>query len=213
MPHFSTVTVVSLHEAEIIPTLGSSTRVENKYIFPITGNVQLTNIVPGAPVYIPHLHLVLGDWRASVVRGSLDQEYNVVQNIHMYVHCSIYVQKFCSSEYVVNISPKSMPCSFRIYIYMYVQNLCSKTYIWPLTDETTVLEPSNFNLSHLMLEEIWKWIFYSPTRTPRPSSVPSPWLWACQAGKRFLIWYDIHIFGFLSVKRKQGFFNFFFLAV
>ena len=84
MPHFSTVTVVSLHEAEIIPTLGSSTRVENKYIFPITGNVQLTDIVPGAPVYIPHLHLVLGDGRASVVRGSLHQEYNVVQNIHMY---------------------------------------------------------------------------------------------------------------------------------
>ena len=25
--------------------------------------------------------------------------------------------------------------------------------------------------------------------------------------------YDIYIFGFLSVKRKQGFFNFFFLAV
>ena len=97
----------------------------------------LTDIIPSAPVYISHLHLVLGDGRASVVRGSLHQEYNVVQNIHMYVHCSIYVQKFCSSEYVFNISPKSMPCSFR-YICMYVQNLCSKTYIWPLTDETTV---------------------------------------------------------------------------
>ena len=81
MPHFSTVTVVSLHEAEIIPKLGSSTRVKNKYIFPITRNVQLTDIVPGAPVYVSHLHLVLGDRRASVVRGSLDQEYNGVQDI------------------------------------------------------------------------------------------------------------------------------------
>ena len=64
MPQFSTITVVSLHDAGKTQSLCEKDQSKESII-------ELTNIIPGSSVHVSHLNLVLGHWRSTVIGGRL----------------------------------------------------------------------------------------------------------------------------------------------
>ena len=68
MPQFSTITVVSLHDAE---KHNDCVKKRSKSKGLKVSIIELTNVIPGSSVHVSHLNLVLGHWRSTVIGGRL----------------------------------------------------------------------------------------------------------------------------------------------